>query len=53
MFIRVKKVKGHDYYYLVENVWKDGKCHQVVRHYIGKNKPSAQLLAAAINNPSA
>lgn len=44
MFIRVKRVNGKDYYYLVENDWKGGTCKQKVVRYLGKTKPSAQIL---------
>ena len=43
MFIRVKHIAGHDYYYLVENK----RCGHVVRQrvvsYVGKNVPPGLL----------
>lgn len=35
MFLRVKKVKGREYSYLVENTWKKGSARQRVRKYVG------------------
>ena len=36
MFLRIKKVKGKEYCYLVENKWKDGKALQTVKKYFGR-----------------
>lgn len=52
MFIRAKTIKDHDYYYLCQNVWEDGKCHQRVVRYLGRVKPSPQILAEVLK-PSA
>lgn len=35
MFVRVKKVNGKEYAYLVENIWKEGKTRQRVKKYLG------------------
>ena len=48
MFIRAKKHGNNEYYYLVKNEWVNGKCHQKIVKYIGKNKPSAHLIAEAL-----
>lgn len=34
-FIRKKRKKNQDYYYVVENYRKDGKVHQRILEYIG------------------
>ncbi|MBW3015033.1 hypothetical protein KY330_01300 [Candidatus Woesearchaeota archaeon] len=39
MFVRVKKIKGNEYLYVVENSWKNGKVKQKVRKYIGRVYP--------------
>ena len=36
MFVRVKKIKGYQYAYLVENRWKYGTSKQKVKEYLGK-----------------
>ncbi len=36
MFFRVKKIKGKEYVYLVENEWKKGTSRQKVKGYIGR-----------------
>jgi len=36
MFIRVKKIKGHSYAYLVENSWNNKKARQKVKQYLGR-----------------
>jgi len=36
MFVRVKKIKGYQYAYLVENSWKKGTSKQKVKDYLGK-----------------
>lgn len=36
MFLRIKKVKGREYCYLVDNRWKNGRARQVVKKYLGK-----------------
>ena len=36
MFLREKKVKGKEYLYAVENVWKKGRVKQKVKKYIGR-----------------
>ncbi|NOQ55589.1 MAG: hypothetical protein GQ477_02160 [Nanohaloarchaea archaeon] len=35
MFLRKKIIKGHEYWYLVENKWIDGKSRQRVVRYLG------------------
>lgn len=35
-FIRIKKIAGHEYKYLVVNVRKNGKVKQKVLKYLGK-----------------
>ncbi len=36
MFVRIKRIKGKPYAYLVENVWKDGSSRQRVKRYLGR-----------------
>lgn len=36
MFIRIKKIKGLEYAYLVKSVWKDKTARQKVVQYVGK-----------------
>ena len=36
MFFRIKKIKGKDYVYIVENKWKHKGSRQKVREYIGR-----------------
>jgi len=40
-FLRVKKVKGKPYFYLVENVRKGAKTRQFTLHYFGDICPTA------------
>jgi len=35
-FIRLKKIKGNKYAYIVENTWKKGRVKQHVKKYIGR-----------------
>lgn len=35
MFFRIKKIKGKEYAYIVENSWKRGGSRQKVRSYLG------------------
>lgn len=35
MFVRSKRIKGNQYYYVCESVRKDGKVQQQVRNYLG------------------
>ncbi len=35
MFLRKKIIKGHEYWYLVENKWVDGRSKQKVVKYLG------------------
>jgi len=44
MFIRVKKIKGKEYYYLVKNTRKDGKVCQKVVKYLGTTKPLTNVV---------
>ncbi|HLC36400.1 MAG TPA: hypothetical protein VJK05_02225 [archaeon] len=37
-FVRKKVIKGHSYFYLVENKWVDGSSKQRVLKYLGKSK---------------
>ncbi len=34
-FIRSKKIKGKQYYYIVESYWKNGRSQQRVLMYLG------------------
>lgn len=36
MFIRIKKIKGKEYSYVVENIWKGKTSRQKVKCYIGR-----------------
>jgi hypothetical protein len=36
MFFRIKKIKGKEYAYLVENEWKKNSSRQKVKQYIGR-----------------
>ena len=36
MFVRVKKIKGYKYAYLVENSWNKGTSKQKVKGYLGR-----------------
>lgn len=36
MFLRKKIIKGHEYWYLVKNVYMEGKNKQKVVKYLGK-----------------
>lgn len=36
MFVRIKKIKGYQYAYLVENSWKQGSSRQRVKAYLGR-----------------
>ncbi|MCK5300108.1 MAG: hypothetical protein KAJ54_03065 [Candidatus Aenigmarchaeota archaeon] len=38
MFLRKKTIKGHEYWYLVENTWNEGKSRQHVLKYLGKRE---------------
>ncbi len=46
MFIRAKKVKGHQYYYLVENSRNSGKHRQRIVDYLGR----ANVAIATLEN---
>ena len=35
-FIRIKKIKGIEYAYIVENSWQENKVKQKVKKYLGK-----------------
>lgn len=48
MFIRIKRIKGMEYAYLVKNEWKRGRAVQKVKKYLGKvltvhDKPKPEL----------
>jgi len=49
MFIRVKIIKGNNYFYLVENKRYGKKVKQRFIHYFGKTKPDAQLLRRVLS----
>lgn len=36
MFVRVKKIKGKEYGYLVENQWQNSTAKQTVKEYLGR-----------------
>lgn len=36
MFFRIKKIKGKEYFYVVENTWKGKTSRQKVKYYIGR-----------------
>ena len=36
MFVRIKKIKGYQYAYLVENSWQGGSSRQKVKGYLGR-----------------
>lgn len=36
MFLRKKTIKDHEYWYLVENKWSEGRSKQKVIKYLGK-----------------
>jgi hypothetical protein len=38
MFLRKKTIKGHEYWYIVQNVWTEGKSKQHVLKYLGKRE---------------
>lgn len=44
MFIRVKAIKGKNYYYLVENTRNGEKVKQKVIKYLGTTKPNAAIV---------
>jgi hypothetical protein len=50
MFIRIKKVKNKDYFYLVKNEWQDGTCRQKVIKYLGRERPTPQVLAEILKH---
>jgi len=39
-YVREKKVKGRNYYYLVKSVREGGRVRQVNLEYLGPKKPS-------------
>ena len=45
-FVRAKNIKGHTYYYLVENKRVKGKVKQKVVQYLGKRNDSASIASA-------
>jgi hypothetical protein len=45
MFIRVKKIRGREYYYLVENKRHGDRVKQKVLKYLGTTRPTAQVIA--------
>ena len=42
MFVRIKKINGHEYRYLVKSVREDGKIKQKVIKYLGKVIPNQE-----------
>ncbi len=44
-FVRAKLIKGHTYYYLVENKRVRGKVKQKVVQYLGKRSDRSATLA--------
>ena len=42
MFVRIKKINGHEYRYLVKSVRVDGKMKQKVIKYLGKVIPNQE-----------
>lgn len=44
VFLRVKKINNHLYYYLVKSVRIDGKVKQKVVKYIGKSKNLVSII---------
>jgi hypothetical protein len=55
VFVRLKKVKGKDYAYLVKNEWKKGKVKQKTVKYLGRaNKYESGKISEFMNvNPLA
>ena len=43
-FVRVKRIAGGDYYYLVENKREGKKVRQKVLKYLGKNPPTKEQI---------
>jgi len=43
-FVRTKKIKGHNYYYLVKSVRKGDKVTQKVVQYLGTTKPTSGVV---------
>ena len=53
MFIRLKKIKGNDYGYLVENEWTPNGPRQKVRQYLGRvHKPEKKYEKHSAFEPS-
>ncbi|MFH1403554.1 MAG: hypothetical protein ABIH11_04715 [Candidatus Altiarchaeota archaeon] len=45
MFVRKKRIKGREYYYLVKSVRRDGRVSQEFVEYLGSEAPSPRQLA--------
>ena len=48
MFVRSKKIKGNQYYYVCESTRKDGKVEQRVRAYLGSYRNAKQQIGVNI-----
>ncbi len=44
MFVRAKKIKGNQYYYVCESARKNEKVEQIVRAYLGSFKKASQRI---------
>lgn len=44
MFVRAKKIRGNQYYYVVESARKDGRVEQRVRSYLGSYRTAKQQI---------
>jgi len=45
VFIRRKRIKGRDYFYLAKTVRRDGKVMQITLEYIGKEIPTTEQIS--------
>jgi hypothetical protein len=50
MFVRSKKIKGNQYYYVVESLRRDGVVEQKVRAYLGSYKNAKQQIKLLYRN---
>lgn len=48
MFVRVKTIKGRNYFYLVKSERKNGQVRQKVVKYIGSQRPDERRLKKII-----
>lgn len=44
VFIRSKRIKGREYYYLVKSARRGGKVQQIILEYLGSKYPSREEL---------